>query len=270
MNVHAPDFATPTLTRQDGERVAHLRLNRPMARNCLSLAAMAELIDALEAIARDESIHVTVLSAEGPAFCAGHDLKELSAHRADADHGAAFFAHTFALCSRLMRGVAELPKPVIAAIEGLATAAGCQLAASCDLAIAGEAAAFCTPGVNIGLFCSTPMVAVTRTVAPKHAMEMLLAGEPIGAREAFRIGLVNRIVPAGEALASALALARRIASKSRAAIAAGKRAYHDQAYLPLAEAYAAASRAMVDNMLDDSAREGIAAILERRAPEWPR
>ena len=259
----------PVLRRENHGAIAHLRLTRASARNTLSLAAMAAMLDALESIAADPAIRVVLLSGEGPAFCAGHDLKELSLHRSDADGGRAFFAGTFAQCSALMLAVASLPQPVVAVVEGVATAAGCQLVASCDLAVAGAEATFCTPGVNIGLFCSTPMVPLTRAVAPKHAMEMLLTGEPIGAQEALRFGLVNRVAPAGSALAAAMALAEKIASKSRHTLAIGKRAFQAQAHLPLAQAYEAAGKVMVENLLDACARAGVAAFLEKRAPEWP-
>ena len=265
----APAPLPPFLVREDHGAIAHLRLTRAGGRNTLSLAAMAALHAELDRVAADECIRVALLSGEGPAFCAGHDLKELTLRRSDADGGRAFFAQTFAQCSALMLAIAALPQPVVAVVEGVATAAGCQLVAACDLAVAGADATFCTPGVNIGLFCSTPMVPLTRAIAPKHAMEMLFTGEPVDAREALRFGLVNRVAPAGSAFAAAMELAGTIARKSRQTLATGKRAFHAQAHLPLAQAYEAASKAMVENMLDASAREGVAAFLEKRAPAWP-
>ena len=207
----APD---DLLLRADRDGVATLTLNRPRSRNALSHALLAALRDAFEALSADASVRAVVIAAAGPAFCAGHDLKEMTAYRTEADRGAARFAALFDLCSGVMQAIPALPQPVIAAVEGIATAAGCQLVASCDLAVAGEAARFATPGVQIGLFCSTPMVALSRNVSRKAAMEMLLTGYLIAAHEAQRIGLVNRVVPAGTERDAALALARQIASKS--------------------------------------------------------
>lgn len=250
-------------------RVAEIALARPQTRNALSIEVMEALIAALDAIAADDAVRCVLLYGQGPAFCAGHDLKELTSHRADADGGRAFFERTFALCGDLMTRMAGLQQPVIAAVEGVATAAGCQLVASCDLAVAGAAARFATPGVSIGLFCSTPAVALTRTLAPKHAMEMLMTGDMVDANEAMRIGLVNRVAPAGEALTAARVLADRIAAQSPAALRVGKRAMHAQMGLPLERAYELASEAMVQNLLDADAIEGIDAILSKRPPRWP-
>jgi len=247
--------------------VAVLTLNAPSSRNALSLAMISALADRLDMLARRDDIRVVLLQAEGPAFCAGHDLKELTAHRGDADAGLAFFEETMHACSSLMQRIVSLPVPVIAAVDEMATAAGCQLVASCDLAVAGPRARFCTPGVDIGLFCSTPAVALSRNVAPKHAMEMLLTGVPIGAEAALRIGLVNRISADG-ARTGALALAEEIARKSPQAIRFGKRAFYAQREKPLAEAYELASAVMVENMLADDAREGVAAFLGKRRPVW--
>ncbi|HXW49314.1 MAG TPA: enoyl-CoA hydratase, partial [Xanthobacteraceae bacterium] len=203
------------LLREDkGGGVAILTLNRPQARNSLSEELLRALSDALEAIAQERSVRVVILAANGPAFSAGHDLKELNAHRSDHDRGSAYFKHIMGLCSGVMQQIVTLPQPVIAAVQATATAAGCQLVASCDLAIASDAAKFATPGVNIGLFCSTPMVALSRNVSRKHAMEMLLTGDLISADEALRIGLVNHVVAAGHEQAEALKLAEKIASKS--------------------------------------------------------
>jgi enoyl-CoA hydratase/carnithine racemase len=257
------------LTRADADGVARLTLANAARRNPLSQDALAALEKHLAAIDADQGVRVVVLAAEGPAFCAGHDLKEMEAHRNDADRGRGFYERVFAQCARAMTRIVRLRQPVIAAVEGVATAAGCQLVASCDLAVAGADARFATPGVNLGLFCSTPMVALSRAVAAKHAMEMLLTGEMIDAETAHRFGLVNRVVPVGQAAPAAMEMARGIAAKAGGVLALGKRAFYAQAEKPLDEAYAFARRVMVDNMLAPAAREGINAFLERRAPEWP-
>ncbi len=254
--------------RQDEGPVAVLTLNRPAARNSLSRAMIAALRAALDGIAADDAIRCVVISAEGPAFSAGHDMKEITARRTDADGGRGFFEATMAECSTMMQAVVALPQPAIAAVEGIATAAGCQLAASCDLVVASEAAKFCTPGVDIGLFCTTPGVALARAVPRKSAMEMLLLGEMVPAAEAHRMGLVNRVVPRGAALSEATALARRIAARSAVALRLGKRGFNAQAALPLAEAYAAAGTVMVENLLAEDSAEGIGAFLAKRTPEW--
>ncbi|MFG1349498.1 enoyl-CoA hydratase [Xanthobacter autotrophicus] len=248
--------------------VATLTLARPDARNSLSEAMMAALTSALAAVAVDASVRAVVLAAEGPVYSAGHDLKEIQAHRGDADRGRAYFEDVLKRCATLMTAIVRLPQPVIAAVEGMATAAGCQLVASCDLAVAGEKARFCTPGVNIGLFCHTPMVALSRNLMRKHAMEMLLLGEWVEAEEARRMGLVNRVVPAGEALSAAQALARRIAEKSQVPVKLGKAAFYAQLEMGLDDAYAHASRVMAENMLARDADEGISAVLAKRAPSW--
>src|SRR3954470_20703403 len=266
---HAPAGDNESMVlRQDQGPVAVLTLNRPAARNSLSRAMIAALQATLDGIAADEAIRCVVITAEGPAFSAGHDLKEITAHRQDADGGRAFFAETMAACGSMMQAVVDLPQPIIAAVEGIATAAGCQLAASCDLVVAAEGAKFCTPGVDIGLFCSTPGVALARAVPRKAAMEMLLLGEMIPAAEAQRMGLVNRVVPAGAALAEAEALAQRIAARSAVTLRLGRRGFNAQAALPLAEAYAAAGQVMVENLLAEDAAEGIGAFLGKRQPEW--
>jgi enoyl-CoA hydratase/carnithine racemase len=251
---------------EDG--IAVLTLNRPAARNALSLAVIDAVSEALDAAAADPAVRVLVLAAAGPVFSAGHDLKELTAHRADTDRGRAFFADALARCSAIMQRIVRLPQPVVAAVEGVATAAGCQLVATCDLAVAGAAARFATPGVQIGLFCSTPMVALSRNLSRKQALEMLLLGEAIDAAEARRVGLVNRVVPAGTALAEARRMAARIAEKSPLTLRIGKRAFYEQADMPLSEAYDHAVRVMVENMLARDAQEGIGAFLDRRAPRW--
>lgn len=268
MNAHARPEAAPALRREDSEGIAVLTLNRPQSRNPLSEAMLAALADSFTTIAADRTVKAVVLAAEGPVFCAGHDLKEMSAHRSDPDRGRAYFTDVLGRCSGVMQQITALPQPVIAAVEGTATAAGCQLVASCDLAVAGDAARFCTPGVHIGLFCSTPMVALTRNLSAKHAMEMLLLGEMVPADEAARMGLVNRVVAAGSALAEAKRLAGVIASKSTATIRIGKRAFYEQREMDLAEAYDHASAVMVENMLARDAEEGIGAFVEKRAPVW--
>jgi enoyl-CoA hydratase/carnithine racemase len=265
MNAHA---RAQILLREDADGIATLTLNRPEARNPLSEAMLATLSETLAAIAADHSVRAVVLAAAGPVFSAGHDLKEMSARRADPDRGRAYFADVLGRCSGVMQQITALPQPVIAAVEGTATAAGCQLVATCDLAVAGEAARFCTPGVHIGLFCSTPMVALSRNLSAKHAMEMLLLGEMVPAQEAARMGLVNRVVPAGEALAEARRLAAIIASKSAATVKTGKRAFYEQREMGLKAAYDHASAVMVENMLARDAEEGIGAFMEKRQPEW--
>ena len=224
----------PLVRRDDADGVATLTLDAPASRNALGLAMIEALTAAFEEIAADPGARVVVLSGEGPALSAGHDLKEIRAHRNDADRGAEYDAALMARCADLMQAIVALPKPVIAAVEGVATAAGCQLVAACDLAIAGEKARFALPGVNIGLFCSTPLVAVGRAISRKHAMEMALTGALYTAAEAERFGLVNRVVPEGRALREAQALAREIAERSAATIAIGKRAFYAQIEAPLA------------------------------------
>ncbi len=260
--------SSPILLREDKGGVAILTLNRPQARNSLSEASLEGLSEALTAIARDRTVRVVVLAANGPAFSAGHDLKELNVHRQDADHGRAYFKHIMNLCSGVMQQIVMLPQPVIAAVHATATAAGCQLVASCDLAVASQTAKFATPGVNIGLFCSTPMVALSRNVSRKHAMEMLLTGEMTSAEDAMRIGLVNHVVAAGEERAEALKLAEKIAAKSTLTVKIGKEAFYRQAEMPLSDAYNFASEVMVENMLARDAEEGITAFIEKRSPKW--
>ena len=256
------------LLREDVGSVAVLTLNRPQARNSLSEAMLEALGDALNAIAYDTSVRAVVLAANGPVFSAGHDLKELTSHRADEDRGRAYFKHIMTMCSTMMQQIVTMPQPVVAAVQGIATAAGCQLVASCDLAVASQAAKFATPGVNIGLFCSTPMVALARNVSRKHAMEMLLTGEMISAEHAVRIGLVNRVAAPGAEREEALKIAKTIASKSAVTVKIGKEAFYRQLEMPLAEAYKYASDVMVENMLARDAAEGIGAFIEKREPKW--
>lgn len=249
-------------------RIALLTLNRPATRNALSLAMMGALHEAVHALSTADDVSAIVLAANGPVFSSGHDLKELTAHRADADNGLAFYTEAMTRCAAMMQAIVSCPKPVIAAVTGTATAAGCQLVATCDLAVAADGAHFATPGVNIGLFCSTPMVALSRNVSRKRAMEMLLLGEMLTASEAAEYGLVNRVVPAADVLPAALAMADKIAAKSPLTVAIGKRAFYAQAEMPLADAYAYAAQVMVDNMMARDAEEGIGAFLGKRKPEW--
>jgi len=256
------------LLREQDESIAVLTLNRPAARNSLSEDLLNALFISLDDIAPDRSIRAVVLTANGPAFCAGHDLKELTSRRGDADGGRAYFKHIMTTCSAMMQKIVRLPQPVIAAVQGVATAAGCQLVASCDLAIASSSARFATPGVDIGLFCSTPMVALSRNIAPKHAMEMLLTGEMVDAERAAAMGLVNRVVAPGEERAAAVALAKQIASKSSYTVKIGKEAFYRQRELGLADAYAYASEVMTENMMARDAEEGICAFIDKRKPTW--
>jgi enoyl-CoA hydratase/carnithine racemase len=248
--------------------IALLTLNRPDARNALSRALIADLNGHIEGLGKDRTIAAIIIAANGKVFSSGHDLKELNVHRSDEDGGERFFRETMAACSAMMQAIVACPKPVIAAVEGRATAAGCQLVATCDLAVASLDADFATPGVNIGLFCSTPMVALSRNVSRKRVMEMLLLGEAISASEAMAYGLVNRVVAADKVKAEALGMARRIAEKSKATVTIGKEAFYRQAELTLNDAYTYASEVMVRNMMMADAGEGICAFLEKRKPDW--
>jgi enoyl-CoA hydratase/carnithine racemase len=248
--------------------VAVLTLNRPKTRNTLSEATLAALSDAFTAIANDRAVRAVVITAKGPSFSGGHDLKELTERRSDPDGGRAYFRHIMLTCSAMMQQIVHLPQPVIAAVQGTATAAGCQLVASCDLAVASEAAKFGVSGINAGLFCSTPMAPLSRNVARKHALEMLLTGDLIPASDAFRIGLVNRVVPAGSELDAALALARKIAGKSAHVVKIGKQAFYRQLEMGLDEAYRYTAEVMVENMMARDAEEGISAFVEKRTPKW--
>ena len=259
---------TPVLLRERDNDIAILLLNRPQARNSLSEALLTSLSGALGEIAADKSIRGVLLAANGPAFCAGHDLKELTSRRSDADGGRDYFRHIMTICSAMMQQIVNLPQPVIAAVQGPASAAGCQLVASCDLAIASTSAKFATPGVDIGLFCSTPMVALSRNVPRKHAMEMLLTGDMVSAERAAQIGLINHVVASGEERKAALSLARQIASKSSYVLKIGKQAFYRQAEMSLAEAYNYASEVMTENMMARDAEEGICAFIDKRDPQW--
>jgi enoyl-CoA hydratase/carnithine racemase len=258
----------PILLRERIGSIAVLTLNRPEARNSLSEAMIAELHGALNEIRNDNSVRGVVIAGNGPAFSAGHDMKELTARRSDPDRGRAYFAEIMNACSAMMQAIVHLPKPVVASVQGIATAAGCQLVASCDLAVASEAAGFATPGVDIGLFCSTPMVALSRNVPRKQAMEMLLTGEPVPAAEARNIGLVNSVVPAGQERDAAIALAQKVALKSAYTVKLGKEAFYRQIEMSLADAYRYAAEVMTENMMARDAEEGIGAFIEKREPKW--
>lgn len=263
-----PDDA-PILRSQPAAGVVCLTLNRPTAYNSLSTGLMAALQAELDAIkaaygtSGPDSVKVVIIAANGPGFCAGHDLKEVRANP-----GRQQYEALFRQCSMLMQAVVALPQPVIAQVHGVASAAGCQLVASCDLAVAADTARFATPGVNIGLFCSTPMVALSRNVSRKHAMEMLLTGDLLSAERAAEIGLVNRVVPEAALAETALALANQIAAKSPLTVKIGKEAFYRQIDMPQAQAYDYASRVMTENMLARDAEEGIDAFIEKRDPKW--
>jgi enoyl-CoA hydratase/carnithine racemase len=266
MNV-SPSLSPVLTAKANG--VLTITLNRPDARNALSESVMRGLQIALDEAVEDRAVKVIVLAAKGPAFSAGHDLKELTARRRDPDRGLAYYRAIFAQCSHLMQTIVRHPRPVIAQVQGVATAAGCQLVATCDLAVASSEARFATPGVNIGLFCSTPMVALSRVVPRKAALEMLFTGEPIDAEEARRIGLVNRVVAPADLEKETETLARFIASKPTATLKLGKLAFQHQLELGVSSAYDYVSEVMVQNMLHDEAQEGIGAFLDKRSPKWP-
>jgi enoyl-CoA hydratase/carnithine racemase len=257
----------PLLMARQGA-VATLTLNRPKARNALSLEMIAALTKAITEVSEDKTVHAVILAANGPGFCAGHDLKEMTAHRSDDDRGRAFYQETMRACATMMQAIVHSPKPFIAAVNGIATAAGCQLVATCDLAVASADAKFATPGVNIGLFCSTPMIALSRNVSRKHAMEMLLMGDMLPAEDARTYGLVNRVVPPERLIDEATLMAQQIADKSPLTVAIGKEAFYRQLEQPLADAYVYAADVMVKNMLARDAEEGIGAFIEKRAPVW--
>ena len=256
------------LAARDGG-VLTLTLNRPEARNALSEALMRSLVIALDEAANDAANRVIVLAAAGSVFSSGHDLKEMRAHRNDSDRGRDFYRELFALCSHMMQTILRHPLPVIAKVQGIATAAGCQLVASCDLAVAAKHVRFATPGVNIGLFCSTPMVALSRNVRRKQAMEMLLTGEFVDAEEAKALGLINRVVEPERLDEETKALAEKIASKPQATLRFGKEAFYRQLELGITAAYDYVGEVMVQNMMHAEAEEGIGAFLEKRPPKWP-
>lgn len=262
------DLTGDILRRADEGAIAMLTLNNPARLNALSDAMLDALTAELGRLAEDRGIRAVILRGEGRAFCAGHDLREMTDGRQAPDGGAAYFAALFEKCAGVMLAITRLPQPVIAEVHGIATAAGCQLVATCDLAVAAEGTRFGVNGVNIGLFCSTPMVALTRNIAPKRAFEMLATGEMIGAEEAARLGLVNRVVPEAELGRAARGLADTIAGKLGAVVSIGKRAFYEQAEMGLAEAYAHTGQVMAANMLREDTAEGISAFLDKRKPDW--
>ncbi|HEY2841171.1 MAG TPA: enoyl-CoA hydratase [Pirellulales bacterium] len=255
--------SAPLVRSERSGAVAILTLANPARRNALSRALLTELREHFRALAADAGVKCVILRAEGPAFSAGHDLRELQAASETE------LTEIFALCTQVMEAIRLLPTPVIAEVQGVATAAGCQLAATCDLVIAADDASFATPGVRIGLFCSTPAVALARAVSTKKALEMLLTGEAISATEAERAGLVTRVVPRVELSARTLALAQQIATSAAGVLAIGKRTFYEQLPLDRSQAYSVAEQAMVDCALSADAKEGIAAFLEKRPPKWP-
>ena len=258
----------PLLLRENVGLIAVVTFNRPATRNTLSEEVIAALHATLGEIATDQSVRALVIASQGPAFSSGHDLKQLTSHRSDADGGRGYFAKTMHACSAMMQAIVNPPKPVIAAVQGIATAAGCQLVATCDLAVASDTARFATSGIDNGLFCSTPMVALSRNVPRKQAMEMLMTGEMISAERAREIGLVNLVVAAGYERDSAIALAQKIARKSAYAIKLGKQAFYKQVGMDLADAYRLTAEVMTENMMAFDAIEGIGAFMEKREPKW--
>jgi enoyl-CoA hydratase/carnithine racemase len=258
----------PLLLRETVGSIAVITFNRPDTRNTLSEEMIAGLHAALDEIGADKKIRALVIAAKGPAFSSGHDLKQLTAHRSDADGGRAYFARTMTACGAMMQAIVKCPKPVIAAVQGIATAAGCQFVASCDLAIASQEARFATSGINNGLFCSTPMVALSRNVPRKEALEMLFTGDMISAERAREIGLINQVVAAGQERDAAIALAQKIARKSAYAIRLGKEAFYRQAEMNLADAYRFTAEVMTENMMAFDGKEGIGAFIEKREPKW--
>lgn len=256
------------LERHDTGAIAHLKLNDPGKLNALSDGMLAALQEQFDSLQNDRSIRAVILSGEGKVFCAGHDLKEMTAGRQAEDGGKAYFKDLFDRCATMMMSVQKLPQPVIAQVHGIATAAGCQLVASCDMAVAAEGTKFGVNGVNIGLFCSTPMVALTRNIARKHAFEMLSTGQFIPAEKAESLGLINHVVPHDQLADATNDLAARVAEKLGAAVKIGKEAFYAQAQMPLDQAYGYAGDVMVENMLYRDTAEGIAAFLEKRPPNW--
>ncbi|MDP2619862.1 MAG: enoyl-CoA hydratase [Hyphomicrobiales bacterium] len=264
----APAKEAPFLLREDEGGIATLTLDRPASYNALSAGMMAALEAAFDEIGRDRAVSTVVLRAEGKGFCGGHDLKELQARRADADRGVGFYEALFAQCARLMQAIIALPQPVIAAVQGVATASGCQLVASCDLAVAAASARFGVNGVDVGFFCSTPMVALSRNIGAKKTFELLATGRLMSAAEAAASGLVNRVVADPQLPAAAGELAATIAAKSAAVVALGKEAFYRQLELDRDTAYDFTAKTMVRNLLLRDAEEGFAAFIEKRPPKW--
>ena len=262
------DSTSLVLQETNESGVLRLTLNDSKRRNALSEEMMATLSGLLDSARDNPDVRVIILAANGPAFCAGHDLKQIKAGRDNDDNGLAYFTKVFESCAALMQKIVNHPKPIIAEVDGIATAAGCQLVASCDLAVASKSSSFATPGVHIGLFCSTPMVALSRNVSNKHAMEMLMAGDLVSAKKAAKIGLINKAIKNEKLQEYTLAVAEKIASKSSMTLAVGKQAFYQQREMPLTEAYQYASDVMVQNLLKQDAIEGIDAFVEKRKPEW--
>lgn len=254
--------------QQLNDGILRLTLNHEARRNALSEAMMDKLTSAITAAGQDSAVRVIILAARGKVFSSGHDLKEMTAGRNAPDGGKAYFTKVMSICSHMMQTIVNCPKPIIAEVAGIATAAGCQLVASCDLAVAANTAQFSTPGVHIGLFCSTPMVALSRNVSHKHAMEMLLTGDMISAARAAEIGLVNQVTEPDHLAEASQIMAQKIASKSSLTIATGKQAFYQQREMPLADAYSYASEVMVNNMMAQDAEEGINAFIEKRPAQW--
>ncbi len=261
--------SAPILLEETAKGILRLTFNRPHVGNCLNLDLLQALKDRITAAGSNTELRVIIIAANGSLFCSGHDLKEMTARRSDEDAGREFFQTTLNACSAMMQAIIECPKPVIAEVQGPALAAGAQLIATCDLAVASTNAGFCLPGVNIGLFCSTPMVAVSRNISHKHTMEMLLTGDMISAERGRELGLVNRVVSPDNLGCETQALAQKIASRSSAVLKIGKRAFYEQAEMSLKSAYEYTTRVMIENMLHAAAEEGIGAFLDKRPPEWP-
>jgi enoyl-CoA hydratase/carnithine racemase len=249
--------------------IAILHLNRPSVFNVLSVAMMSAIQTELDRLAADDSISVVIIRAEGSGFCAGHDLKEMHGRRSDSDSGKAFFTDLFSQCTRLMTAITALPQPVIAEVQGTAVAAGCQLVATCDMAVASENAKFGVNGIDVGFFCSTPSVALSRNIGRKMAMELLTTGEMLTANEGVDVGLVNLVVGREDLNSATMNLARKVSSKPRNVLALGKKAFQTQINLPREEAYKAMEAVMVENLMMDESIEGFSAFIEKRPPKWP-
>ncbi len=259
----------PFVYRRAADRTAIITLNRPSAQNVLSVALMTALQAELDAIAEDDTIHVVVIRAEGGGFCAGHDLKEMHSHRGDPDKGRKFFEQLFAQCTRLMTTITALPQPVIAEVQGTAVAAGCQLVATCDMAVASENAQFGVNGIDVGFFCSTPSVALSRNIGSKMTMELLTTGEMLSANEGVDVGLVNLVVGREDLSRATLDLARKVAAKPRKILALGKKAFQTQIQMNREDAYKAMEAVMVENLMMEESVEGFSAFIEKRQPNWP-
>lgn len=256
------------LERHDTGAIAHLKMNAPERLNALSDEMLAALQSQIDSLRDDSSVKTVILSGAGKAFCAGHDIRQMTAGRSGPDKGRAYFEDLFSRCTSVMLGLQSLPQPVIAQVHGIATAAGCQLVASCDLAIASEDCRFGVNGVNIGLFCSTPMVALSRNIPRKHAFEMLTTGEFMSATRAAELGLINRAVPADQLEQETRQMAETLASKLGAAVKVGKEAYYQQLQMPIEQAYAYTSKVIVENLMQPDTIEGMAAFIEKRSPNW--